>query len=65
MIGSDDDPFPNTLDANTFMMISVEGKQDDVVVSNSCMHTPFLHEEAGIVCEPQMSPLVEAVYIIV
>ena len=46
-------------------MISVEGKQDEVAVSNSCMHTPFIHDEARIVCEPQMSPLVEAVYVVV
>ena len=59
IIGSDDCPFPNMFEANTFMTISVEGKQDDVVMSNSCMHTPLLHLEAGIVYEPQTSPLVE------
>ena len=63
--GSDDDPFPNTLDANICMLTSVDGKQDDVVTSNSCMHTPLLHLEAGIVSEPQVIPLVEAEYVIV
>ena len=48
------------------MTISVEGKQDDnIVISNSCMHTPLWHSEAGIVSEPQMTPLVEAVYVVV
>ena len=65
IIGSDDDPFPNILEANTFMMISNEGKQDDVVTSNSCMHTKLLHWEAGIVYEPQRTSLVEAEYVIV
>ena len=65
MIGSDDDPFPSILDANTFMLISIDGKQDDVVTPNSCMHTPPLHSEAGIVCESQMIPLMEAEYVIV
>jgi hypothetical protein len=47
------------------MMISAEGEQDDVAVSNSCMHVPFMHNEARIVYEPQTSPLVEAEYVIV
>ena len=47
------------------MMISAEGEQDDVAVSNSCMHVPFVHIEARIVCESQISPLVEAVYVVV
>ena len=64
-IGRDDGPFPNTFEANTFMMISLEGEQDDVDVSNSCTHVPFMHIEARIVREPQMSPLREAEYVIV
>ena len=47
------------------MMISVEGKQDDVAMSNFWMHIPFVHNEARIVCEPQMLPPVEAVYVVV
>ena len=65
IVGSDDGPFPNIFEANTFMMISVEGKQDDVAMSNSWMHIPFMHDEARSVREPQMLPLVEAVYVVV
>ena len=65
IIGSDDDPLPNILDANTFMAMSDEGKQADVVMSNSCMHIPLVQLEAGIVCEPQMTPLGKAEYVTV
>ena len=65
IIGSDDDPFPNIFDANTFKATSDEGKQVDVVTSNSCMHIPLVQLEAGIVCEPQMTPLGEAEYVTV
>lgn len=65
IIGSDDDPFPNILDANTVMVTSDEGKQVDVITSNSCMQISLLHFEAGIVCEPQINPLGEAEYVTV
>ena len=64
IIGSNDDPFPNILDANTSIATSDDGKQVDVVTSNSCLQIP-LHLEAGIVCEPQMTPLGEAEYVTV
>lgn len=63
--GSDEDPFPNMLDPNTLIVTSLEGKQFDVVMSNSCIHIPPMHFEAGNVCEPQMLPVVEAEYVIV
>ena len=46
------------------MMTSAEGEQEDVAMLNSCIHTPLLHSEAEIVCEPQMTPFVEAEYVI-
>ena len=64
IISSDGGPLPNIFEAYIVMTISMEGKQDDAVMSNSCMHTSLLHSEARIVCEPQMSPLVEAVYVV-
>jgi hypothetical protein len=53
------------LDANTSIAMSDERKQVDVVMSNSCMHIPLMHSEAGIVYEPQVIPLGEAEYVIV
>lgn len=50
---------------NTSMIISVAGGQDDAATSNSCMHTPFMHDDAETVYQPQSSPLVAAVNTIV
>ena len=61
IIGLDDGPFPNMFVPNTSTMISVEGEQDDAATSNSCMHVPFMHDEAGTVYKPQIDPLVAAV----
>ena len=58
-------PLPYILIAETITFKSVDGGQEDDETSKVCLHSPSLHEETGMVAEPQFLPEVELEYIIV
>ena len=66
-VGSEVDPFPSTLVAKTVTPMSAAGGQRDVEVSKlkEWAHISSVHNEAGMVAEPQILPEVESEYVIV
>lgn len=57
----DTSPSPSMFDANTITKSVVEGEQSEDETSNSWLHTPLVHDEAGMVTELHNSPELELV----
>ena len=53
-IASEGGPSPNTLVATTNTLKLVVGEHIDEETSNIWLQTPSLHEEAGMISEPQL-----------
>ena len=60
-IGSEVDPFPSTLVANTVTSMLAGGGQSDKEVLNEWPHISSRQDEAGMIAEPQILPEVESV----
>lgn len=58
---ADTSPSPSMFDVNTITEIAVEGEQREDETSNSWLHTPLAHDEAGMVTELHDSSEVELV----
>ena len=61
MNSGDTSPSPSIFDANTVTESAVEGEQREDETSNSWLHTPLVHDEAGMVTELHNSSEVELV----
>ena len=62
LTATDVGPSPSALVPNTvtFILVSIEGGQDDEDASKTYLHVPSTQEEAGMVAETQLLPEVES-----